>query len=330
MNRYILSLLFSLSVILPSSGITLKLASPFPEGTEWHRSLSRMSREWNDVSDGRVRIKIYPGGIAGTQGDVIRKMRFGQIDMTILTSSAMASIVPKTHLLTLPFYLTTEEELDFALREIAPSFQEDFLKKGFRVLGWSKSGWINFFSKEKILTPENLKGNKLLISPDTPAMINAFKEMGFNVIPQDINNTLMALQSGMGSSFYATPLGAAAYQWFALAKNMLDMKVAPMVGGIMISQRTWKKIPQKFHSDLQASVEGIAKGFYEKTKKLDDQAIRVMKENGLQIHKISQDTLSQWKGLVGENYSFFVGPGRILSRALFDDYRARVEAFRVR
>ena len=331
MSKSPLFLFLFLFTLLPASAITLKLATPFPEGTEWHRSLGQMAKDWREITEGKVRIKIYPGGIAGTQSDVIRKMRFGQIDMTILTSVGMATIVPKVSLLALPFFLKTEEELDFVLSEIMPSFQGDFLKKGFTVLGWSKSGWVSFYSIGKVITPRDMRQKKLLVSPAEPLMIDAFKEMGFNVVPLDINNALMGLQSGMVEALYATPMGAAAYQWFALANNLLEMKIAPLVGGILISQRTWKRIPQRYHRELEERVARITEAFYKKAQDMDNQAMRIMRENGLRIHGASEEVAAQWETVVGgKDYSYFVGPDRLLSREDFDDYKARVETLRNR
>ena len=133
--------------VTDASSLTLKLASLLPEGTEWDRKLKSMAADWSEISNGRVKIRIYSGGIAGTEPDVIRKMRFGQIDMAVLTAAGMTAINPDSFAISIPFLLETEEELDFVLENIAPDFEEGFREEGFIVLSWAKSGWINIFSK---------------------------------------------------------------------------------------------------------------------------------------------------------------------------------------
>ena len=61
------------------------LGSPFPEGTEWDNTLKRLAAEWSDITGGQVRMRIYPGGVAGDDGNMVRKMRFNQLDILFLS-----------------------------------------------------------------------------------------------------------------------------------------------------------------------------------------------------------------------------------------------------
>ena len=38
-----------------------------------------MANEWERLSNGSVQVKIYPGSIAGSEQDMIRKMRLGSL-----------------------------------------------------------------------------------------------------------------------------------------------------------------------------------------------------------------------------------------------------------
>ncbi len=328
--KKILLILTSLYLIFPLAGLTIKVASPLPEGSEWHIAISRMAEEWNEITGGAVRLRIYPGGIAGTGEDVIRKMRIGQVDMAVLTAAGLTSIVPDTFAMSMPFYLRTEEELDFVIHEIAPTFDDAFREKGFNMLGWSKSGWIYYFSVEEMTLPEELRNLKMAVSPEEPEMVEAFKEMRFDVIPLDMNSILMGLQSGMIQTMYTSPLVAASYQWFALAPYMMDLKIAPLLGGLIISERTWNRIPSRYHQDLQESVDKMTGSFFARTQELERQALEVMIDNGLKIIPVSEEIIPLWRSIPGDDFSGFVGAGKVVSRSLFDDYTARVESFRNR
>ena len=45
--------------------VTIKLATLAPEGSSWHLILKEMGEEWKKASNGRVTLKIYPGGVVG-------------------------------------------------------------------------------------------------------------------------------------------------------------------------------------------------------------------------------------------------------------------------
>src|SRR2546426_11933135 len=59
--------------------VTVKLATVAPDGSPWHVLLKEMGEQWAKDSGGKVKLKIFAGGIQGNEGDVIRKMRLGEL-----------------------------------------------------------------------------------------------------------------------------------------------------------------------------------------------------------------------------------------------------------
>ncbi len=314
--------------VFDAGSLTLKLASLLPEGTEWDRNLKSMASDWSDISNGRVKVKIYAGGIAGTEPDVIRKMRFGQIDMAVLTAAGMTAINPDSFALSIPFLLENEDELDFVLDKIAPDFEQGFQDEGFIVLSWAKSGWINIFSRTPVSTPDELRSLKFAASIAQPGIPEAFTQMGFRVVPMDINDFIMGLQSGMIDAFYNAPMAAASYQWFALAPNMMDLKLSPVIGGIIISERAWKKVPDRFHAEMIEAAREMAAGFYSEALQLEQRAVGVMLENGLQINETTPQEAEQWRETMQTGISSIVGPNKLVQPETYSRVLSMLEDFR--
>ena len=70
------------------------MATRAPEGTEWHGLLVELGQQWNVVTNGEVRLRIYPGGVVGDERDMIRKMRIGQIHGAAISNEGMTEINP--------------------------------------------------------------------------------------------------------------------------------------------------------------------------------------------------------------------------------------------
>ena len=68
-----------------ASAQSIKLATLAPEGSPWHNILRDMAEEWTRASSGKIRFRIYPGGVAGDEPDMVRKLRIGQIQAAVLT-----------------------------------------------------------------------------------------------------------------------------------------------------------------------------------------------------------------------------------------------------
>ncbi|HXV74234.1 MAG TPA: TRAP transporter substrate-binding protein DctP, partial [Sphingomonadales bacterium] len=80
MKRLVTALLVALTFIAsPARAQTVKLGTLAPEGSVWYNVLRAMGEEWKRVSNGRVQLRIYPGGVAGDDADMVRKMRIGQL-----------------------------------------------------------------------------------------------------------------------------------------------------------------------------------------------------------------------------------------------------------
>jgi len=320
--------LFSALLCVNLPAITVKLGSPFPEGSEWDLSLRRMAESWAQITDGEVKMRIYPGGIAGDQADMIRKMRLGQLDAGVLTTFGMRAIVPGTFVLSLPGMLNSEAELDYVIDKFLPGFDNDFVDEGFRVLAWSKSGWAYFFSKEAITTPDEMKSARLaIVKSDSEAAAN-FKILGFNVVPVDFNELVVSLQSGMVSAFYTSPMAAVAYQWFVLAPNMMHLPLAPVLGGLVISERTWKRIPAKFHKMLKRAIEVVAQDFYLESEHLNAEAMRVMAKYGLMKRELSGEEKEDWYEFLRKGHDLVVGEGKWIDGDAYEELISELESLR--
>ncbi|MDF1567487.1 MAG: TRAP transporter substrate-binding protein DctP [Spirochaetaceae bacterium] len=307
---------------------TIKLASPLPEGTEWDTSLRRMAGDWNRITEGRVRVRIYPGGIAGGEGDMIRKMRFGQIDAGVFSAFGLKAMVPETFVVTLPGLIHNDAELDYTLDTFVGRFDERFREEGFEILAWSKTGWANLFGNQPLRTPSDLKRSFLAVDNSESEIAAAFKELGFNVVPVSLNEVMVGLQSGQIDCIYTPPVVAAAYQWFALAPHMTDFGIAPVIGGLVITQRMWSRIPEEYHEELRSSMEKLARDFYSESVRLNDAALRVMKDNGLVVIKPTRAETDTWLAAMSDGQNLMVGEGKAVPTELYEDLSSELDRFR--
>jgi len=71
----------------PAVAQRVKMATLVPEGSSWHNIVKEMGAQWKQLSAGRVKLVIYPGGVAGDDPDVVRKMRLGTLHAGLLTAA---------------------------------------------------------------------------------------------------------------------------------------------------------------------------------------------------------------------------------------------------
>ncbi|MBN2051709.1 MAG: TRAP transporter substrate-binding protein DctP [Spirochaetales bacterium] len=295
---YIILLCCSLSVF----SLTFKIGSTAPAGTAWDDALKDIAAEWEALSDGDIRLVIYPGGVAGTEGDMIRKMRIGQLQGAALSGIGLTKISRDMLILSLPRFVRSEEELDFLLDTQGEAFEALLEDKGFHLIAWQMAGWINFFSRKPVRLPEDLKDQKLSVTADTADLEAAWKESGFRVVPLDTQNIMTGLQTGMIDAFYNPPVMAASYQWFALAPHMCSLTISPLLGGFVIDQRAWSRVPEDLKEPLLEAARRIAEPLYGQIIDLEQRAISIMRDNGLTIHELNAREIGLWEEAFRRGY----------------------------
>ncbi|NIM10884.1 MAG: C4-dicarboxylate ABC transporter substrate-binding protein [Candidatus Aminicenantes bacterium] len=319
--------LFVLAIAAPSlQAVTIKLGTIAPERSPWVKELKLLGLEWRKITNGKVKIKIYAGGIAGSEEDMARKIRLGILGGAVFTNRGINNIYPDSYVLNIPFYMDSIEELDYILEKMSPFFEKEIEKKGFKVIVWAKAGWVNFFTKKPIQYPEDLKKHKISFTTGAPAMEQAWKQSGYHIVPNELKDMMMGLQSGMVDSFYLPPIMAASGQFFPLAPNMCPLKIAPLMGGFVISKRIWDRIPNQYKEEMTAVAKKMAAKLYQKTIELEKEAIEEMKKHGLKINPVPPGALAKWKAASEKGMDALVG--KAFSKEIFDKLVRHLKEFR--
>ncbi|HSC71045.1 MAG TPA: TRAP transporter substrate-binding protein DctP, partial [Candidatus Methylomirabilis sp.] len=141
-----------LSVLLfvgsPAPAQTIKLGTLAPEGSPWYNIIRDMTEAWKRTTAGRVQFRIYPGGVAGDEPDMIRKIRVGQLHAAALSSAGLAEIAPDFQALMMPMMFVSDEELDYVRDHLEAKLEALLESRGFKVLNWGDAGWVRFFAQK--------------------------------------------------------------------------------------------------------------------------------------------------------------------------------------
>ena len=119
---------------------------------------------------------------------------------------------------------------------------------------------------------------------------------------------------------------AASGQYFGVAQHMCSLKIAPLVGGLVIADRLWERIPENQKKEMMAAVDRVSKKLAGETERLEQKAIDTMKKNGLVIHEAPADSLAKWKEAAAKGMDEMVG--KLFSREIYDRLQAILEEYR--
>jgi TRAP-type C4-dicarboxylate transport system substrate-binding protein len=253
-----------------------------------------MANEWRTITNGTVELRIYHGGILGDEADVVRKLRLGEVHGGVLTSFGLNTITPEIMTLSSPFLIRDDRELDLVLENLKPELEAKIDEKGFFTLTWSKAGWVKIFSKDPVFVPADLKRQKLGTNPDELQLMQAFKTMGYQVVPMGNNDLVIGLTGGMIDAVYYSPIIIGSLQLFGTAKYMSSMNLAPFMGGLILNNRAWRAVPAQYKEKLLAASRRVGAEMDVAIQKLETDAINTMVQYGLVINRPTVQQEALW------------------------------------
>jgi TRAP-type C4-dicarboxylate transport system substrate-binding protein len=245
-----------------------------------------------------VEFRVYHGGTQGKgdEAEMLKMLRSPRpsIQAGVFTSSGLNLIASGIMTLSAPFFIRDNDELNAVMTGLKGELESLVEKEGFVVLGWSRAGWVKFFARTPVLVPDDLKRQKLGSSPLDDKMMHVFNTMGYQTIPILLNDMLVSLTTGKIDAVYNSPIGAGGYQLFGIAKNMTSLNVAPFLGGLLLTQQSWRDVPDRYKQQLLDVTARIVRELDQSVTRVEDDVVNVMKQNGLVVHQLSPQQAQVW------------------------------------
>jgi TRAP-type C4-dicarboxylate transport system substrate-binding protein len=325
MKKLFVFLFLFCSIISSFAGTVIKLGSIAPAGSLWDIKLREMASEWNRISNGEVQLKLYMGGTVGDENNMIRAMKVGGLNACAITAQGMNNIASNTFALCLPYIVKNDDEFEYVFDKVKGDFEQALDNQGFVTLGWAMTGWVNFFSRDPVVSPADLKKEKIAVDTDG-RLSKIWTELGFRAIPLSFNDLVASLYSGMIDATYVTPLAASAMGLVKTAPHMCDYRIAPVYCAVIVEKKAWNRVPAKYRDPIKERTAEIAGEFYDIIKVDEAKAIEVMKKNGLQIHEVSDSVAQEWLKLSMDGSDAF--SRELISKDLYDKIISIVNEYR--
>ena len=285
----------SLSLPAPAAQVVIKLGTVAPEGSVWHDGLQRMRQQWREASAGQVELRIYAGGVLGSEEELVRKLQRRAIDAVALSSAGLPVLDASFTCLNVPMLFETTDNLAAVRSGAAPAIEQRVEQRGFKVLNWAPAGWVQIFAKEPVRAPEDLRRQRLWTSAGDPDTERLYKRLGFNAIPLPATELLTSLQTGLIDAVPTMPLFALLDRHYTVAPNMTMLNWTPLNSATLISTQAWARIP----SDLQPRLLAIARAEGEalgaRAERAGEEAIREMQARGLKVLHLTQAERERWR-----------------------------------
>ena len=176
-SRILAVVIFSaLTSIVRAETIEIKMATLAPKDSPWCDVLVRMGERWKAISNGNVKLTIYPGGVMGDEPDTVNKLRVKLIQAVALTGAGMGDIEKGVAALQIPLMFDSYDELDYVRDRVAPQLERRIEANGYVVLNWGDAGWVHFFANKPMTRLDDLRKLKMFTwAGSTPSLVSSVR-----------------------------------------------------------------------------------------------------------------------------------------------------------
>jgi TRAP-type C4-dicarboxylate transport system substrate-binding protein len=301
-----------------TAGEKIKLGTLAPSGSTWHTLLKEMGQKWSEASNGQVNLVIYPGGVLGNEGDMVKKTRIGQLQAVALTTIGLHEITPEPQAVDVPMMVESFEQLDYVMERMAPKLEKALEAKGYVVIGWSEVGFVRFFSTQKYSTMKDFTEKaKIFAWEGDPPSVEAWRAGGFKPVTMSSTDIVTSLSTGMIDTIALAPLYAFTSRMFEKAKYMLDVPWAILTGATVVKKDVWEKIP----ADVRQKLLAISKEYSQKialeVRRMDADALKTMKTQGLVT--VAPDNPESFRKAAMSTWSII--RGKVVPAETFDEVK---------
>jgi TRAP-type C4-dicarboxylate transport system substrate-binding protein len=317
----------ALATVPARAQTTLKVATLVPEGSVWDKELRELGAEIQSTTAGRVRFQIYPGGVAGDEPDLLRKLRIGQLHAVLFSAPGLGDIDPAFFLFQVPLLFESDAEVEHVLGEMRPELEQRLTDKNLVLLHWTNVGWLRFFASKPLASFDDFKARKQFVWGSEGRMAQWYQELGLRPVALSATDVLTGLQTGLIEALPVTPIAALSLQWFRSAPHMLDHRFAPLLGGLVVSESAWSKISEADRATILRLARESEREIFAAIPALEAEALTQMQQRGLAITKEPASDSARWLELgraFQQRFREFVVPPAIIDRAtkLLEQHRA--------
>ena len=271
---------FWLSAAGAAAQVTLKLATLAPEGSIWMQALNDAKAEIETATAGAVKLKIYPGGIMGSEKDVLFKIKTGQLQGGGFMGYAIGKVCLDASALMFPMVFRGYDEVDPVLEKLRPTLAANARANGFEAMGWTEVGFSYAFSTKPIPALAALRATKVW-GLDSPMLMDLFAAGGIAAIPANVTDVLTALQTGSLETVFGPPTAAVAVQWHTKVRYYNPMRLTYAIGGVFLSTVGWNQVPAAHQAAVQAAFDRHCRLLTPKVRQSDVEALDFMRAQGV-------------------------------------------------
>jgi TRAP-type C4-dicarboxylate transport system substrate-binding protein len=290
-----LLLLMLTSLPLAAATTTLKIATLAPDGTNWMKQMRAAAQQIDRQTEGRVKLRFYPGGVMGNDDSVLRKIRVGQLHGGAITGGGLSKVYPDLQLYNLPFQFRNLQEVDAVRHVMDPQLIDGLRQAGFVSFGFSEGGFAYLLSNKPVKSDSDMRGLKVWVPEGDEINTRMFKSMDISPIPLPLSDVLTGLQTGLIDTVAGSPLGAIALQWHTRVNYLTQVPLAYLFATLVIHEKAMSHLQDKDRQQVKSILRETFERLDRDNRTDNQEALAALRQQGIEFVQPSLEQRLAWE-----------------------------------
>lgn len=173
------------------------LGSSSPEDTVTQLYAEKFAEEVEHLSDGKMKIMVYPNSVLGGDRELLESCKDGDIPFVVQNTAPQVTFMKDTAVFDMPALFESIEEVRERVDD--PKFmelmQQVYRDGGYELLGYADQGFRVMTTNKKVTSISDFKGQKIRTMENSYHMAY-WKALGASPTPMTFSEVYIGLQQG--------------------------------------------------------------------------------------------------------------------------------------
>ncbi len=257
-----------------------------------------------NATNGKVYVKLAPGGQLGAGGSLVQKVQGGTIQAAQHSVSNFAPFAPATDLINLPYFCGSNQRFtnlvnsDAWKAEVNPKIAERGFKPLFYVVIDPRVVAIRKGGAGAVLSPGDLDGIKFRV-PGSAMLQQYYRMVGANPTPVAWGETPSAIKQGVADALDPSVGALYVFGFKDILSHVTFTQAVPDSQVYSCNLEWFNSLPADVQEGIEFASEVTSQQNLAKVPAARAYAMSELSKSGVEFHSLTQDQLAEWKDAGG-------------------------------
>lgn len=304
-----LVLLFVAAAWLSSAGIasaaefTLKVGIAQPKGHSFTQAMERFKAEVESKSGGKIAVEIFADNQLGSEKEMQEAVSLGTLEITI--TGVLASYEPLLAILELPYLFENRDQIKrFHQSQEVAKLSKSLEANNIKLIAFYENGFRQMTNnKRAINSPADVQGLAMR-TPENPAQMETFKQLGAVVTPMASTELYSALQQGVVDGQENPIQNIYNNKFYEVQKYLAITNHIYNSGYVILTNDLFESMPADLQALVLSAISDSAAWQMQLCADADSELLEKIKASGTQV---TTPSIPEFMKAVEPVYDVFIG-----------------------